>query len=379
VLFPRYLEQLVPQFDGVIACEGSTFKSTFTDLLSTMMVGALGLASAAGKLSVAYGAEVGEMTPRLTDMVTEYCRDSYLICRNQASRERLARIGLAAESGTDTAWTFEPLPRAYGEWELRKQGWRGEPVLVLCAINPFWWPVQASFGKTLARGLGFYRHSHYGRIFFHQSGPEVEARFARYLESIATSVREFCRMRGYFPVVAASERLDRHAMTRLSALLGGTPTFRSDEYDTCQFVSILRCANLMLSSRFHAIVTSMPGGVVSAGISMDERINNLMHDRGHERLCLSVRDDDLTGRLLAALETMHEEADVLRPQILQTVARHLRQMAAMGRQFLQHVTARHSELASPRVQRSWEDYLPPIGRELEVILERHSSESAHAA
>ena len=45
-LFPRFLNQEVPRHDGVIACEGSTFKSAFTDLLTIMMVGAMGLATA---------------------------------------------------------------------------------------------------------------------------------------------------------------------------------------------------------------------------------------------------------------------------------------------------------------------------------------------
>src|SRR5580698_350977 len=38
VLFPTYLEREVPKYDGVIACEGSTFKSAFTDLLTVMMI-----------------------------------------------------------------------------------------------------------------------------------------------------------------------------------------------------------------------------------------------------------------------------------------------------------------------------------------------------
>ncbi|MCA9112046.1 MAG: hypothetical protein KDA52_18985, partial [Planctomycetaceae bacterium] len=76
VLFPRYLNRIVPEHDGVIACEGSTFKSKFTDLLSALMVGAMGLAYAYDRLSVAYGAEAGDMTPELNEMVTKYCRDS---------------------------------------------------------------------------------------------------------------------------------------------------------------------------------------------------------------------------------------------------------------------------------------------------------------
>ena len=48
-----------------------------------------------------------------------------------------------------------------------------------------------------------------------------------------------------------------------------------------QMVSILRAGHLMISSRYHGIVTSMPALVPSAGVTMDERIRNLMQERGH--------------------------------------------------------------------------------------------------
>ena len=52
---------------------------------------------------------------------------------------------------------------------------------------------------------------------------------------------------------------------------------------TCmRLVSILRACHMMASSRYHGIVTSMPGLVPSAGITMDERIRNLMRERGHK-------------------------------------------------------------------------------------------------
>ncbi|MCZ7681129.1 MAG: hypothetical protein M5U28_21025 [Sandaracinaceae bacterium] len=48
----------------MIACEGSMFKSKFANALSTMMVGALGLATAEEKIAVGYGGEAGAMDPR---------------------------------------------------------------------------------------------------------------------------------------------------------------------------------------------------------------------------------------------------------------------------------------------------------------------------
>src|ERR1700680_3818155 len=67
-IYPPFLFLEVRPHHGVIACEGSMFKSKFADALTTMFIGALGIASAENKLSVGYGAEAGYMNPMLEKM-----------------------------------------------------------------------------------------------------------------------------------------------------------------------------------------------------------------------------------------------------------------------------------------------------------------------
>jgi len=45
-IFPPFLAHEVPQHHGVVACEGSMFKSKFANALTTMMIGSLGIAAA---------------------------------------------------------------------------------------------------------------------------------------------------------------------------------------------------------------------------------------------------------------------------------------------------------------------------------------------
>ena len=90
-----------------------------------------------------------------------------------------------------------------------------------------------------------------------------------------------------FPILVAMEMLDREACERSAERLGGAPVFSSDKYDMYEMVSVLRACDRMVSSRYHAIVTSMPGGVPSAGVTMDERIRNLMRERGHDHLLMT--------------------------------------------------------------------------------------------
>src|ERR1700739_317617 len=53
-IFPPFLAREVPRHHGVVACEGSMFKSKFANALTTMMIGSLGIAAAENKLSIGY-------------------------------------------------------------------------------------------------------------------------------------------------------------------------------------------------------------------------------------------------------------------------------------------------------------------------------------
>ncbi len=46
MIFPPFLFREVRKYDGVMACEGSMFKSKFANALSTMTIGSLGIAAA---------------------------------------------------------------------------------------------------------------------------------------------------------------------------------------------------------------------------------------------------------------------------------------------------------------------------------------------
>ncbi len=109
-IFPPFLSDEVPRHHGVVACEGSMFKSKFANALTAMMIGSLGIAAAQNKLSVGYGAEAGHMDPLIAKMCARYCQNSLVITRNEESRTLLRELGVPTELGTDTAWTFEPLP-----------------------------------------------------------------------------------------------------------------------------------------------------------------------------------------------------------------------------------------------------------------------------
>jgi polysaccharide pyruvyl transferase WcaK-like protein len=374
-IFPPFLYREVPRHHGVVACEGSMFKSKFANALTAMMIGSLGIASAQNKLSVGYGAEAGHMDHLLAAMCGRYCDESLVITRNEESRDILRELGIPTELGTDTAWTFEPHGPAYGSKALRDAGWDGkQSVLAVCPINPFCWPVKASLGKGLAHALtGAFKDSHYRSIYFHNSGPQARASYQKYLNAFSKAVDALRQRHRVFVILVAMERLDAGACQALSGLLGGAPIFTSEQYDMYQLVSILRCCHLMLSSRYHGIVTSMPGLVASAGVTMDERIRNLMHERGQPHLLLEADDPELEPKLVEVLEALFREQESVRDAIASTVVKNIKLMARMGVYFEEHVQRRYPEFPIRGGLRSWEEYLPPLSAGLRQLLERYDS------
>jgi polysaccharide pyruvyl transferase WcaK-like protein len=374
-IFPPFLYREVRQQHGVLACEGSMFKSKFANALTTMMIGSLGIAAAQNKLSVGYGAEAGDMDRLLQGMCRRYCGESLVITRNTESQAVLSELAVPTELGTDTAWTFEPLGPDYGNKALRAMGWDGaKTVLVICPINPFWWPVKASVTKyLLSLTTGAYKESHYRTVYFHHSGPEVDAAYRQYLNGLGNAVDAFSRKHNVFPVLVATERLDLDACERLSDRLGNVPILTSDVYDMYQLVSILRAAHMMVSSRYHGIVTSMPGLVPSAGITMDERIRNLMHERGHDHLLLEVDDPDLEPKLLDIMEKLCAEREAIRDAVARTVVKNLKTMARMGVYLEENVQQCYPDFPVRTGQLSWEDYLPPLSPTLRRLVEAYAA------
>jgi polysaccharide pyruvyl transferase WcaK-like protein len=377
-VYPPFLFREVHANHGVVASEGSMFKSKFANALTTMMIGSLGLASAENKLSVAYGGDAGHMDDLLERMCARYTRESLVITRSLESQQLLSGLGVPNELGADTAWTFEPHPRDYAQKVLREAGWDEKtPILALCPIHPFVWPVSASIAKYLASvTTGAYKDSQYRTVYFFESGAEVDRKFRHYLNGYTSATKVFLQKHRVFAILVAMERLDAVACREIAAEIPGTPVFTSDDYDMFQLVSILRACTYMVSSRYHGIVTCMPAGVVSAGVTMDERIRNLMRERGHQQLLLTVDDPDLAPKLTEVMERLVVEADAIRESLGRTVVNNLRTMARMAIFLEEEVRKTYPEFPLRQGIFSWEDNLPPLSQDLIKLVEEFDTTPA---
>lgn len=375
-LFHKFLYDTVRTQHGVIACEGSMFKSKFANALSTMMVGALGLAAAEEKIALGYGGEAGAMDESLRRLVEKHCQDTLIVCRNDESRVVLDRLGVPTEVGTDTAWTFEAAPAERAERLLSRAGWDGEkPVVAFCPINPFWWPVKPEPLKAAMHGVtGGWEEAHYKSIYFHNHGPEVDRKLERYLRGLAGALEDFRRRHDCFPILVGMERLDRRAAERMDELLGGgTPMFISDDHEMYEMVALLRRCSMVVSSRYHALVCSMPGLVPSVGVTMDERIRNLMKDRGQPELALEVDDEQLDEKLFDAMDQVWASQDAVKEGIGRCVVANLERMGRMGQIAVDYTRRFHPDFPFAEGLGGDGDpwaHLPPLGPTTLPLVER---------
>lgn len=378
-VYPKFLSDEVPKHHGVVAVEGSMFKSKFSNALSTMLAGTLGLASAEGKLSVGYGGEAGAMDAPLESFVRKRCRDSLVICRNEPSQVILGALGIRTLPGTDTAWTYDPEPYAADPGEraeaiLRGLGWDGAlPVVALCPINPFWWPARPDFAKAMANwAAGQYREDHYKSIIFHSWSEAAAVRYDRYIDGLAEALTAYGDETSCFPILVGSERLDRLACEDLAARLPRpVPLVVADDYEMHDLVSVLRRCALVASSRYHAVVNSMPAGVPSVGITMDERIRNLFVDRGHADLLMEVDAPDLGERLLTAMRAATAQADGIGAAVRAYVPRQIVKMGEMGMAFEDELLRVYPEFPRRQAPRGWEHYTPELSPMTQALLEAH--------
>jgi polysaccharide pyruvyl transferase WcaK-like protein len=374
-IFPKFLYDECPKHHGVIACEGSMFKSKFAGALTTMMAGALGMANAENKLSVGYGAEAGEMVPSLRRFVEKSCKNSFVMCRNEPSRQVLDELGIRNSSGADTAWTFDPAPLARGAELLREHGWDGKtPVLAIGPVHPFWWPVKPDLMKTAAYHVsGQFRREHYKSVYFHPTSAEIDRKFDVYCGGIARAVNEFRREKRVFTIMVGMEQLDRIACEEIESRLDErAPVLNSDQFNMYELVSVLRNCALLVTSRFHAIVTSMPGLVPSGGITIDERIRNIMASRGHEHLYFECDDPEIEDKTLALLRRLDRDAEGIRLDIQKTLPGQLELMGQMGIDFADEVSRIYPSFPRRDLPRTWQAHLPPLPASLRNVLESRS-------
>lgn len=371
--------QFLSDYDGVIVVEGSVFKSNFSNVMAISFISALALAAAEGKLSVAYGAEAGQMSAEVSDFAVANSEGSLVVARSPESFDIISQdLGYRTELGADTAWTFEPSPSSVATELLKDAGWDGETdVVCIAPINPFCWPARPDFQKFAElTESGKHTETHCRSVFFYNDSEQAKTRYKQYLSAISSAL--MCHKEGsdFFPVLIGMESLDRKACSDLKQILGfDVPVFVSDEHSAHDVVSILRLSSLVISSRYHALVTSIPANVPGIGITIDERILNLMCDRGYPDSVLTVDDPELSEKLLGLMQKISSEPPISKAETGRFLVRQLTRVSDMGRALCREIEAKLPNVDVPNLDSEMETFLPSLSQDMKSLLEVNKLEA----
>ncbi len=358
-----------------VISEGSTLKSKFANSLTLFFVEACGIMKQQNKPCIAYGSEASDMDGFVYDIAKRLCDLTYFIARTEQSMKIIQEMGLRGEVGTDTGWTFQSAPKEWAYRELKeKAGWDGKKEIIgVAAINPFCWPVKPSLARWLKmKVVRSEKNYHYDKWYFFSSSEERTRLFKNYLRGIATAVEKFISKHHTHVVIFGMEALDYEAATTLQAMMGAYPNgwspvvFSSRDYNGYQITALLRALSMLITSRYHARVLSMPGGVPSIAVSMDERLYNLLQESGHlEDYYFEVDDQNLGEKLGAAMEKMWRNREKVAEEILRTIPGYLKKMASMGATFRNFIKENFPQFPLPPEPESWGGYLASLNTELE--------------
>lgn len=357
-----------------VLSEGGCLKSKFSNSLLLYFIEGAGVMKRQGKPCIAYGVEAGEMDQFVYRIAQKHCNKTYFVARTQPSLDIIRDMGIKGELGTDTAWIFQPAPKEWAEIELRKKiGWNGKRAVIgLAIINPFCWPVKPNIGKWIRGQWKGSSQYHYEKWYFLSDSKKRRKLLNNYLLSIAGAADQFAKRHNAQIVIFGMEALDYDPCVRLQNILN-TPAyiFTSKSYNGYEMASVLRRLSMLVTSRYHARVLSMPAGTPSIAISIDERLRNLLAENGHlEDYYLEADDCHLREKLTISMEKMWANRKKVSKENLATIPGYLELMGNMGATFRNFIKKNFPLFPLPPEPKDWKGYLPPLCPELSEVINR---------
>ncbi|MFM0009414.1 polysaccharide pyruvyl transferase family protein [Paraburkholderia sediminicola] len=298
---PDALDAAVRDADLVLNVEGSTYTSKFSDSLAGVLIGGIALAHAHRRPAIAYGVDSGTMSAALTRFVERNAQAGEVIFRNDAARAQLASLGVSAQPGADTAWTY----RAHADACNTAPGTRR---VALCPNNPFWWPVRPDAARAReldARGEA--SSLRYGPLHFHSWDAARAEAYHAYLDRFA-QIAVGLRKQGYAPVLVGMEQLDRGACADLAARVPfPIGIVARGPHTLDEVAATVAHAACVVTTRYHAAVLAISHGVPVFGLSMDTRIERLLGEVGYGSWSAACDDNDGAQAALTAIASLQED------------------------------------------------------------------------
>lgn len=268
------LRKFVKQNDLILLVEGSCYMDTWGSALLWCYLLATRYAHSMKKCVVAYSVDAGSAGRFNRWLIRrEASKTDLILARTKNAAERLKRWQVKApiEVTADNAFAFQPNTQ---DRDLLKRVWpEASNVVGVAAEDIYAWPVQMRLWdrkKYCYRWPYYYTHS--------KASLEKSDLLAKVLAVQSDDIIE-----EYDKDIAllSMEGLDAGFANKIQRLMKHperTKVFTSSELNASQMTSILRSLDLLITSRYHAGVLSLPSFVPQTAIGHDLRIRDLYAD-----------------------------------------------------------------------------------------------------
>lgn len=306
------LRRLVKQSDLAMLVEGSCFMDTWAGALLLAFLSASKYAESYHIPMIAYAIDSGKLSDRWVKRVRrEASKIDLLITRTQVSADRLRKWGVTApiEVTDDTAFTLDVGTEdgtLYRLWPEAKN------VAGMAVVDFNIWPVVV---RPFGRRRDCYRWPYY----FSRSKERREAseQLARNLASEADHLVE---MHDKHIALIAMEAVDERLARRVLELMKDkerAKVFSSNDYGAATMTRILRSLDMLITSRYHASVLSMAGGVPQVALGHDLRLHDFYKESGlADEFFIKRKAEDAWTRLRLIDDRLVSERESLRQRIL---------------------------------------------------------------
>lgn len=304
----------------IVLVEGSCWKENFSSALLLYFIYAAGLADKMGKPCFSYAVDAGDMNDFNNALSLKLSRNmTRIITRSEDATKKLHEIGLPVHSTrVDTAWTQEAETAEYARDVLKSKGWDGKkPLVGLAMQNYFWWPIVPDIAKYLKQKLTNDKdlaEYNYKLIYYYDYDDEDRKTYDRWAQMLTGVMDWITEKYGAQPVLIGMEALDKKSCDDVAARMKNKPVVCiCQDYVGTQIAALLRQLNLLITTRYHAMVLSMPGRIPFVGLSRDERIRGVMKEIGmYDDYYLDYKmenlEENLRDRVTRILDSPDEQA-----------------------------------------------------------------------
>ncbi|HET7405135.1 MAG TPA: polysaccharide pyruvyl transferase family protein [Candidatus Bathyarchaeia archaeon] len=310
-LFFVDIRKFVKENDLVLLVEGSCYMDTWSPALLWYYLLATRYAHGMKKPCIAYSVDAGKASRFDSWLIRrEASKTDLILSRTTEARERLENWGVTApiEVTADNAFAFNPEPADEG---LLGRSWpEASHVVGIAAEDIYKWPaVIRLWGDRKYRYRWPYYYTH------NQEHLEKSEALAN---ALAVQGDEIVEKHDRSIALLSMEGLDTVFANRILHLMKHADRariFSSQDYNASQITSILRSLELLITSRYHAGVLSLPSQVPQTAIGHDMRIRDLYADLGIPDLFVDHDDPDRFAALRKNVEALFSDSDEIRGKL----------------------------------------------------------------